>query len=233
MNFRGNSYGPIGPSAFFSWGDSYGPMARKVRLKLPLRLALVHGWLFPALPHSRQSCPRLFICQGRENARTNTTSPSISYGGKITFKEPSKNPSEKRVVAWPPAWNTPNLCQESTNAHFWTFVCIVGLRGVFSYNFLQTSQVTLLQAFLGFRGPEGPKTPVNGSSGCNFNPHLLHPESWPLRCPGGLWRFVPSDTKWLRKIIPQELFFVIFEGICTLKISGKERLFSRNYAWNS
>ena len=36
---------------------------------------------------------------------------------------------------------------------------------------------------------------------------------------------IPSDTKLLRKIIPWELFFVIFEGIRTLKISRKERLF--------
>ena len=30
-----------------SWGNSYGPMVRKVFLKFPLTLVLVHGWLFP------------------------------------------------------------------------------------------------------------------------------------------------------------------------------------------
>ena len=30
-------------------GNSYGPMALKVHQKFPLRLALVHGWLFPVL----------------------------------------------------------------------------------------------------------------------------------------------------------------------------------------
>ena len=46
MNFRGNSYGPMALSPYFQ-GNSYGPMALKVRLKLPLKLVLVHGWLFP------------------------------------------------------------------------------------------------------------------------------------------------------------------------------------------
>ena len=30
-------------------GNSYGPMALKVRQKFPLRLVLVHGWLFPII----------------------------------------------------------------------------------------------------------------------------------------------------------------------------------------
>ena len=52
MNFRGNLYGLMAPSPCFQ-GNSYGPMALKVRLnfsktlKFPLRLVLVHGWLFP------------------------------------------------------------------------------------------------------------------------------------------------------------------------------------------
>ena len=34
----------------FSWGNLHGPMVLKVLLKFPPTLALVHGWLFPAMP---------------------------------------------------------------------------------------------------------------------------------------------------------------------------------------
>ena len=48
MNFGGSSYGPIiGP-----YGNSYGPMVLKVLLKFPPTLALVHGWLFPAIENA-------------------------------------------------------------------------------------------------------------------------------------------------------------------------------------
>ena len=33
-------------------GNSYGPMALKVGEKFPLRLVLVHGWLFPVQWHA-------------------------------------------------------------------------------------------------------------------------------------------------------------------------------------
>ena len=33
----------------FSWGNPYGPMVIKVLQKFPPALALVHGWLFPAV----------------------------------------------------------------------------------------------------------------------------------------------------------------------------------------
>ena len=58
-NFQ-RDLGAIGPHAFQEksvWTnplvpcfreDLYGPMALKVRQKFPLRLVLVHGWLFPA-----------------------------------------------------------------------------------------------------------------------------------------------------------------------------------------
>ena len=44
--FQGNSYLPMAP-ALFSGKNSHGPMALKVRQKLPPTLVLVHGWLFP------------------------------------------------------------------------------------------------------------------------------------------------------------------------------------------
>ena len=37
----------------------------------------------------------------------------------------------------------------------------------------------------------------------------------------------------ITKIIPWELFFVMFDGFCALQISRKERFFSWNYAWHS
>ena len=39
----------------FSWGNSYGPMVLKVLQKFPPTLALVHGWLFPALEDSERN----------------------------------------------------------------------------------------------------------------------------------------------------------------------------------
>ena len=38
---------------------------------------------------------------------------------------------------------------------------------------------------------------------------------------------VPSDTKHFTKTIPRELFFEILEGVCDLKISGKEDVFQK------
>ena len=45
-----------------------------------------------------------------------------------------------------------------------------------------------------------------------------------------------NSTLWheiITKIIPWELFFVIFKEFCALEMSKKERLLSRNYAWDS
>ena len=50
----------------FSWGNSYGPMALKVLQKFHPTLALVHGWLFPALTSVSKRVPGIYGKRGLE-----------------------------------------------------------------------------------------------------------------------------------------------------------------------
>ena len=56
MNFMGNSYGPMVPLPCFQ-RNSNAPMALKIRQKVPPRLALAHGWLFPVLAQKLSEPP--------------------------------------------------------------------------------------------------------------------------------------------------------------------------------
>ena len=79
----------------FSWGNLYGPMVLKVLQKFPPTMALVHGWLFPALA-------RLTI---RYSLKFSLV--SLAYGGKAvcfcksTFIQARKSKHQKMTELIP------------------------------------------------------------------------------------------------------------------------------------
>ena len=77
--------------ALFS-GNSYGPMALKVRQTFSPRLVLVHGWLFPGCPQS-MSVPTLW---GRYCISV-LTCLFIVYPGFKTFISCHRTPGPRKV----------------------------------------------------------------------------------------------------------------------------------------